>query len=196
VRAIALITLVLKYNNHIFKSGCRSEHGRTYSLRTSVATLKLLSYHLQAIQAHAERTYPEECCGLLLGELRGDTKILVDVLPTENSWDAQAATFQAIEGSVQLESSKRRRFSIAPTVMLKAQKDARDRNLNIIGIYHSHPDHPAIPSEFDRAIAWQQYSYIIVSVQEGKAIDLKSWSLDDEHQFQPEEIFTASSSAD
>ncbi|MEW6498957.1 MAG: M67 family metallopeptidase, partial [Cyanobacteriota bacterium] len=88
--------------------------------------------------------------------------------------------------------SRRHRFSIAPQVMLKAQKDARDRNLNIIGIYHSHTDHPAIPSEFDRAIAWSQYSYVIVSVQQGSACDFKSWSLDEEHKFQPEKIHTIS----
>jgi len=155
--------------------------------------LKLYSHHLQAIQNHAERIYPEECCGLLLGQRRGDVKTLIEVLPTENSWDDEAAdAFQAIEGSAQLESSKRRRFSIAPVVMLKAQKDARARRLDIIGIFHSHPDHPAVPSEFDRAIAWQQYSYIIVSVQQGKACDLKSWSLDDNHQFQPEDILIVS----
>ena len=159
--------------------------------------LKLHSHHLQAIQTHAESTYPEECCGLLLGQRKGDAKTLIEVLATENSWDDEAAdAFESIEGSAELESSKRSRFSIAPEVMLKAQKDARDRQLDIIGIFHSHPDHPAVPSEFDRAIAWQQYSYIIVSVQQGKAIDLKSWSLDDEHQFQPEEILTVSSSLD
>ncbi len=151
--------------------------------------LKLHSDHLQAMQTHAESTYPEECCGLLLGHLRGDVKTLVEVLPTQNSWgDEGVDDFQAIESSAQRKSSKRNRFSIAPKVMLQAQKDARDRNLDIIGIFHSHPDHPAVPSEFDRAIAWQQYSYIIVSVQQGKACDLKSWSLNDEHQFQPEEI--------
>jgi proteasome lid subunit RPN8/RPN11 len=124
-----------------------------------------------------------------LGLLRGDVKTLVEVLPTQNSWgDEGVDDFQAIESSAQRKSSKRNRFSIAPKVMLQAQKDARDRNLDIIGIFHSHPDHPAVPSEFDRAIAWQQYSYIIVSVQQGKACDLKSWSLNDEHQFQPEEI--------
>jgi proteasome lid subunit RPN8/RPN11 len=153
--------------------------------------LKLLSYHLQAIQAHAESTYPEECCGLLLGHLSGDVKTMVDVLPTENSWDEEAAdTFQGVDRAAKHKPSKRNRFSIAPRVMLEAQKDARDRNLNIIGIYHSHTDHPAIPSEFDRAIAWQEYSYIIVSVQQGSACDLKNWSLDDNHQFQPEKIYT------
>ncbi|HEY9727851.1 MAG TPA: M67 family metallopeptidase [Chroococcales cyanobacterium] len=158
-----------------------------------MAILKLHSHHLQAMQTHAESTYPEECCGLLLGQLSDDEKILIEVLLTENSWDAEAVeAFQAVEGSAQLDTTKRTRYSIAPEAMLKAQKDARDRNLNIIGIYHSHTDHPAIPSEFDRAIAWQQYSYVIISVQQGKACDFKSWSLDDEHQFQAEELLTIS----
>ncbi len=153
--------------------------------------LKVQSQHLQAIQTHAESTYPEECCGLLMGHLRGDIKTLIEVLPTENSWGEEADDpFQSIESSAQGRSSKRNRFSIAPKVMLQAQKNARDRHLDIIGIFHSHIDHPAIPSEFDRAIAWQQYSYIIVSVQQGLACDLKSWNLDDDHQFQPEEILT------
>ena len=153
--------------------------------------LKLQSQHLQAIQTHAESTYPEECCGLLLGHLRGDVKTLIEVLPTENSWGEEADDpFQSIESSAQSKSSKRNRFSIAPKVMLQAQKNARDRHLDIIGIFHSHIESPAIPSEFDRAIAWQQYSYIIVSVQQGLACDLKSWNLDDDHQFQPEEILT------
>ena len=153
--------------------------------------LNLSSHHLQTIQAHAESTYPEECCGLLLGHLSSETKRLIEVLPTENSWDAEMVdVFQRVEHSSQGKFSKRNRFSIAPQVMLKAQKDARDRNLNIIGIYHSHTDHPAIPSEFDRAIAWMEYSYIIVSVRQGSACELKSWTLDDNHQFQPEEILT------
>ncbi|MCC5621316.1 Mov34/MPN/PAD-1 family protein, partial [Nostoc sp. CHAB 5715] len=84
--------------------------------------------------------------------------------------------------------SKRRQYAIAPEVMLKTQREARNRSLNIIGIFHSHPDHPAIPSECDRLYAWQGYSYIIVSVQNGKAGELQSWSLDDTHQFQAEAI--------
>lgn len=153
--------------------------------------LKLNSHHLQIIQTHAETTYPEECCGLLLGQIQGDTKTLIEVLPTENSWGDEAVdNFQAIETSNK--TSKRNRFSIAPRVMFEVQKETRDRHLDIIGIFHSHPDHPARPSEFDRAIAWAAYSYIIVSVQNGKATDLKSWILDDEHKFQPEEIITIS----
>ena len=153
--------------------------------------LKLNPAHLQTIQTHAESTYPEECCGLLLGQIQGDIKTLIEVLPTENSWGDDATdNFQTIENSTLRQSSKRNRFSIAPKVMFEVQKDTRSRNLDIIGIFHSHPDNPARPSEFDRAIAWAAYSYIIVSVQQGKASDLKSWILDDDHQFQPEEIVT------
>ncbi|WP_424097301.1 Mov34/MPN/PAD-1 family protein [Moorena producens] len=150
--------------------------------------LTLDTQHQLAIQNHAESTYPEECCGLLLGKHRGEVKTLVEVLPTPNNWDSEAAdAYATVEGKPQGDYSRQRRFSIAPEVLLRAQKDARDRNLDIIGIYHSHPDHPAVPSEFDRAIAWQQYSYIIVAVEEGKACDFRSWSLDEHHQFQPEE---------
>lgn len=151
------------------------------------------------MRTHAESIYPEECCGLLLGKLTGDAKTLIEVLPTENSWGDDADTedvFSASESSSQRKSSKRNRFSILPKVMLFAQKDARDRHLDIIGIFHSHPDGQPVPSEFDRAIAWQQYSYIILSVQQGKACDLKSWILDEDHQFQPEEILTISPQVD
>lgn len=153
--------------------------------------LKLHSHHLQRMQTHAEDTYPDECCGLLLGQLQGTVKTLIEVLPTKNAWDTEAVeAFQSVESSVHPSATKRNHFTIAPEVMLKVQKEARDRNLNIIGIYHSHPDHPAVPSDFDQAIAWQQYSYIIISVQQGIASDLRSWSLNDNHQFQPEDILT------
>ena len=150
--------------------------------------LKLSTEHLQAICAHAASTYPEECCGLLLGKLTQDSKILVEVIATQNIWSTEAAQISAIEAIEP--TTKRSYYEIPPEDMLKVQKQARARGLNIIGIYHSHPDHPAIPSEFDRVYAWQQYSYIIVSVQQGKADTLHSWLLDDDHQFQLEEIVT------
>jgi proteasome lid subunit RPN8/RPN11 len=74
--------------------------------------------------------------------------------------------------------------------MIQAQKQGRDRNLIIIGIYHSHPDYPAIPSEFDRVCAWSDYSYIIISVEKGKTTDLQNWILDQHHQFQSEPLIT------
>ncbi|OKH51990.1 Mov34/MPN/PAD-1 family protein [Scytonema sp. HK-05] len=148
--------------------------------------LKLLPKHLQTMSAHAETTYPEECCGIILGNLTSEGKTVVEVMPTENAWNAETAA--ELPGDDTLDYSKRQRYAIAPQVMLQAQREARDSKLNIIGIYHSHTDHPAIPSEYDQKLAWQEYSYIIVSVQNGKAGDIKSWSLDDNHQFQQEVI--------
>jgi proteasome lid subunit RPN8/RPN11 len=149
---------------------------------------------IEQIRRHAEKTYPEECCGLLLGTVKERDKVIIEVIETENSWEEELTGLLPIEAG-----NKRNRFSIAPEVLLKVQKEARDyspgsakgdRNISIIGIYHSHPDHLAIPSEFDRAIAWQQYSYIIVSVRQGRAQDIRSWTLDETHQFQSEEIVT------
>ena len=117
----------------------------------------------------------------------GEKKIVTKIWPTENSWN-EDELLKEIDGLAVGKLSKRNRFSIEPKVMLRAQKEARNRHLSIIGIYHSHPDNLAVPSEFDRAIAWQQYSYIIVSVRQGKAEDILSWTLDDNHQFQQEEI--------
>jgi len=149
--------------------------------------LKLHPPHLQTIRAHAESTYPDECCGIMLGQLGDDGKTLVEVWATENAWSAETTGAYPDD---ELVTTRTRRYAIAPAVLLQAQRYARDRHLDIIGIYHSHPDHPAIPSEFDRVCAWHQYSYIIVSVQQGKACDLNSWNLDDDNRFQPEEILT------
>ena len=148
--------------------------------------LKLQPEHLQTMRTHAESTYPEECCGIILGYQASSGKTVVEVMSTDNAWSPEAADFPD-DG---MAYSQRRRYAIAPLVMLQAQKEARDRHLNIIGIYHSHPDYPAMPSEFDRLYAWQEYSYIIVSVQKGIAADIKSWCLDDSHQFQDEVIQT------
>jgi proteasome lid subunit RPN8/RPN11 len=152
-----------------------------------MSAIRVSTEQIEQIRAHAESTYPEECCGLLLGTIEGENKILTEVRVTENSWNVESAELLLVTIG-----SKRNRFSIAPEVLLRVQKETRDRNLSIVGIYHSHPDHPALPSEFDRAIAWQQYSYIIVSVKHGQAADIRSWTLDETSQFQPEEIVTTS----
>ena len=138
--------------------------------------------HLNIICDRAQETYPEECCGLLLGrESHGETE-LIEVWPTENHWNAESTNFDPTD------LTKERRYAIDPKEMLRVQKQGRDRGLNIIGIYHSHPDNPAIPSECDREYAWPEYLYIIVSVPKGYPTDIYCWSLDQEHQFQPEQF--------
>ena len=155
--------------------------------------IQLLATHLQDICQHAESTYPEECCGILLGSLTETQKTVTEIILTENAWNPDTALDFSddklnddIDKSIGF--SKRQRYAIAPEVMLKAQKSARDSGINIIGIFHSHPDYPAEPSEFDRNYAWQEYSYIIVSVQDGKAAEINSWILDRKDKFQAEEI--------
>ncbi|MGB3656069.1 MAG: M67 family metallopeptidase [Rivularia sp. (in: cyanobacteria)] len=147
--------------------------------------IQLNKQHLQTIFSHAESTYPEECCGVIFGHICSDRKTVVEIIPTENAWNPDTAGDFADDD---ITYSKKRRYTIAPQDMLHLQKSAREKNLNIIGIFHSHPDYPAIPSEFDRNYAWQEYSYIIVSVQKGQAGDINSWVLDDNSVFEQEEL--------
>ncbi|MBF2017337.1 MAG: M67 family metallopeptidase [Rivularia sp. T60_A2020_040] len=150
--------------------------------------IQLNKQHLQTIFTHAQNTYPEECCGVIFGHIDCDRKTVVEVIPTQNAWNRETAGDFADHDLDDLNYSKKRRYTIAPQDMLQLQKSAREGNVNIIGIFHSHPDYPAVPSEFDRSYAWQEYSYIIVSVQKGQAEDINSWVLTDNSQFQQEEI--------
>lgn len=147
--------------------------------------LKLPQVVTDAMKIQAQETYPEECCGLLLGVQTSQAKIVRRIYPTPNSWQPQL--WQNLDT---VGASRRNRFSIDPLVLLQGQKDARQEQLDIIGIYHSHPDHPAIPSEFDRAIAHQIYSYVILSVNCQAVTKLSSWVLNQASQFQSEEIVT------
>jgi len=149
--------------------------------------LQLSSQQIEAIRKHGESTYPHECCGLLLGEVNNGSKTVVEVRATQNVWNAETAQlFTAVEGS--RTTNQLSNYTISPQTMLEVQKEVRDRNLVIVGIYHSHPNHPAIASECDRLYAWEQYSYIIVSVVQGKAQEVLSWELDSDRTFQAEEI--------
>lgn len=158
---------------------------------------------LQGIRDHAEQTYPEECCGLLVGWItasaKGDeVRQVVRCVPADNAWDetvaAEVNPLQRISVA-ERPTTKDNRYWIDPQLMLRVQREAREgtgtdsaghRHLDIIGTYHSHPDHLALPSECDRTLAWPSYSYIIVSVIQGQAVDLRCWCLDGAHQFQPE----------
>ncbi|MGK7930650.1 MAG: Mov34/MPN/PAD-1 family protein [Microcystaceae cyanobacterium] len=148
--------------------------------------LKISTEHHQKIFQQAEKTYPEECCGLLLGTIEYNMGWIKDIHPTPNSWTPDDQTL--LNDHTEKELSRHNRFSIDPKYLLQVQKEARNRQLNIIGVYHSHPDHNAIPSPFDQAIAWQTYYYIIVSVRQGQGQDLLCWQLDDHHQFQSVEM--------
>jgi len=151
--------------------------------------LTLTPAQLQIMQADAEQAYPHEGCGLLLGRFNSGSDntasrhTLYQVKLLVNAWQpdvAQSLTDRS--GDEALTAS--RRYWIDPQDMLSAQKEARAQGLSIIGVYHSHPDHPAIPSECDRTLAWSDYAYIIVSVHNGLAVDVKCWQLNDQHQFQ------------
>ncbi|MEG3847138.1 M67 family metallopeptidase [Microcoleus sp. herbarium19] len=146
--------------------------------------IALTPEQILSIRTHAENTYPEECCGLLLGRVSAGVKTLVEVWPADNAWSSQAQENWPEEKGL----TERRRYAIKPEDMLRAMKQGRDRNLDIIGIYHSHPDCAAVPSECDRTMAWAQYSYIIVSVRQGSSQEFRSWTLDAEGNFQAEEI--------
>ena len=158
--------------------------------------LHLSSDHIQAIRNHAEQVYPEECCGLMLGQMgltdEADAQVskraVVELWPVTNAWGEEAKESMVVVNGDTAEQSftAERRYWIDPKDMLAAQKYGRSHQLQIIGIYHSHPDHPAVPSECDRACAWSDYSYIIVSVTNGQAADVLSWTLDSHHQFQSE----------
>nr|WP_227500050.1 M67 family metallopeptidase [Synechococcus sp. PCC 7335] len=165
--------------------------------------LVLSNQQLLAMYSHAERVYPEECCGLMVGTLDASQaqpfKRVAELVALDNRWTPDVIESNAVEpGSDPGRSrhlSKQRRYWIDPADMLRVQKQARNKGLNIIGVYHSHPDHRAVPSECDRALAWPDYAYTIVSVQRGKAVDVQNWALDIAHQFQPEAMQIAPSSA-
>jgi proteasome lid subunit RPN8/RPN11 len=144
--------------------------------------LTISTAYLQQIRQQGENIYPEECCGLLLGTIEKNQGIVTEIYPTPNSWPPEDQSLLGDNSDKKL--SRCNRFSIDPKILLQVQKEARNRELNIIGVYHSHPDYSAIPSQFDKAIAWPDYYYIIVSIQQGKAQDLFAWKLDEQHQFE------------
>lgn len=129
---------------------------------------------LDRIRSHGQDTYPEECCGFLLGRQEGEVNYVVATERVENSD----------------QDNRDRHYTIAPQDYLKADRAARLKGLDIVGFYHSHPDHPAEPSPTDLAEAtFPGYTYVIVSVRHGAAGDLTAWSLaPDRSRFKAEVI--------
>lgn len=125
-------------------------------------TLVLPLSLLDEIRRHAVSTYPEECCGFLIGRAGGD-HLVEEIRKARNS----------------APDSRRTRYSIDAQSIMEAEKRAAASGRVVLGYYHSHPDHPSVPSEFDRAHAWPSYSYLIMSIRMGSPDSSRSWRLDD-----------------
>ena len=122
---------------------------------------------LDVIRRQAEAGYPEEVCGGLLGSVAGNGSIeIVEASPIDNT----------------REDERGRRYLIGADDVLQIERRAEAAGSQVIGYYHSHPDAPAVPSEFDREHAWPWYTYLIVSVVDGEARDARSWRLADDRQ--------------
>lgn len=129
---------------------------------------------LRSIHAHGETAYPNEGAGLLLGQAADGSKTVVDILPLDNEWEA---------------GEQYHRYLISPQDMMRGEDEAARRGLDVIGVFHSHPDHVAEPSNMDRDWAWPWYSYVITSVQKAKAAGSRSWLLrEDRTAFDEETI--------
>ena len=140
-------------------------------------TLTLRAADLEAIHRHAEKEYPAECCGILLGQVSNGEKRAVEVIPLANLRHDPGRAEQLLPVDDPARESERNRFLIDPKEQLRVEKSARARGLAVIGYYHSHPDHAARPSAYDREHAWPWYSYLIVAVEAGRAHDSRSWVL-------------------
>ncbi len=136
--------------------------------------IKLSKANDQDIRKFGEETFPNECCGFMLGALADDTREVAELLPANNDREAH---------------NQYNRFLITPDDFMKGEKAARKKGLEILGFYHSHPNAPARPSQYDLEHAWPWYSYVIVSVMENVAGAMTSWILaDDRSAFEEERI--------
>jgi len=122
-----------------------------------------LSSNLQArIFEQMEGTYPNEGGGFLLGNSNGDTITIQDITQVENVFE---------------EEEQYHRYAMTPQDWMRLEDEADEKGLTLVGYYHSHPNAPAIPSEYDRDHALPNFVYIITSVQQGKAVDMRVWKL-------------------
>ncbi len=125
------------------------------------------------IHTHGEQASPEEGAGFMLGS-DGEERAVVDLLPLSNARE---------------DAARRNRYLFMPEDYVKAEVEAERLGLSLIGVFHSHPDHPNQPSEYDREWAQPNFSYIITSVQLGKALESRSWRLvEDRSKFEEEKI--------
>jgi proteasome lid subunit RPN8/RPN11 len=145
------------------------------------------------IRAHGVETYPHECCGALLGRDLGPASDRSSVASERANAREVLALFPLVN---RRDDSPRNRFSVTADDVRAAEKSARAQGIEVVGWYHSHPDHPARPSDYDRDHAWPWYSYIIVSVHAGAPKDMTSWRLkEDRSAFLEEKIEQLKASA-
>jgi proteasome lid subunit RPN8/RPN11 len=161
--------------------------------------LEIAAAAVAAIRSHGEEGYPREICGLLVGTIQGDTRHVTEAWPVRNAWEENPEERAALLASVEHAGvattadewdaqGAARRFLIEPRQVLQAMKRARAFGWDLIGVYHTHPNHPAVPSAFDRSAAAAEWSYVIVSVREGATADFRSWVVDGEGPFIEEQI--------
>jgi proteasome lid subunit RPN8/RPN11 len=137
-------------------------------------TIILSASLIRQIHEDGERHYPEEGAGLILGKADDQTRHGTRLIHRDNTFSPE---------------SRRRRYAIGPREMLEAEDEAERLGVDIVGVFHSHPDHPARPSEFDLAWAMPWYSYIITSISNGRAVESRSWRLsDDRNSFVEEQL--------
>ncbi len=133
--------------------------------------LKIGAGDVDRINDHATEAYPEECAGALVGIDSGGVRVVVDVWRAENTHEEERSS----------------RFLIEPLTIKKFEEQAEERDMGLLGFYHSHPDHPAEPSEYDREHAWPGYSYVIASVSGANVEEMRSWNLKNDRSGYDEE---------
>lgn len=134
-------------------------------------TLRLSASLVDEIRREGELAYPAECCGVLAG-YPGEVKEVLKLVPVTNR-----------------RTDDPHRYLIAPDDLRRIEAELRSSGLEVLGCYHSHPDHPAVPSAFDTDQAWPWYSYIIVRVDRARAAELISWVLEDDRSvMSPESV--------
>jgi proteasome lid subunit RPN8/RPN11/molybdopterin converting factor small subunit len=154
---------------------------------------------LAACREHGIEGYPLEICGFLVGSVEGEVRTCVEAWSVRNAWEDRPEERTALLSALARgggasasdweEHNSERRYLVSGDETLAAMKRARAAGLDLIGVYHTHPEHPAIPSDFDRDAAMPEWSYLILSVRDAVVTETRSWVLPfGEEQFREEEI--------
>jgi proteasome lid subunit RPN8/RPN11 len=145
-------------------------------MKEKMSNIRVSAAQLAEIITHLEAAYPREGCGILIGRFENGHKVVSEVIPTGNARE---------------EGAQHNRYLIPPEELLQGELRAEELGLDVVGYFHSHPDHPDSPSEFDRENAWPRYSYLITAVDGGTARSTRAWQLrEDRSAFDPEPLIT------